>query len=150
MSNQEANSQLADDLAHLLADTYVLCLKTQNYHWNVSGPHFSSFHDLFQDLYEMLFKAGDAIAERIRMLGFIAPGSYEAFSKLTHIKEETQCPPAMDMIKILAEDHRWMIESIYRLIATAQKKGDEGTADFLTGRLQEHEKVLWMLESTLD
>lgn len=144
------SAELADRLAVLLADTYALSLKTQNYHWNVTGPYFPAYHDFFEAQYNDLFQAGDQIAERMRALGLTAPGSYKAFIKLTSIQEETGVPPALQMIKNLSHDHRQMIEKIYALISLSQKEGDEGTTDFLIERLRYHEKTLWMLDSTAE
>jgi len=149
MSEKEKKGELADDLAHLLADTYVLALKTQNYHWNVTGPFFPSFHKLFEEQYSLLIEASDAIAERIRTLGFIAPGGCAVFSKLSKLKEETGAPSAEEMVKNLASDHCRLIEIVYEIIEASQEEGDEGTTDFLVERLREHEKTLWMLESTI-
>lgn len=144
------NKKISDALSGLLADTYVLCLKTQNYHWNVEGPFFHSFHALFEGQYNDLFLAGDAIAEQIRTLGEFAPGSYGAFSKLTHLKEEQGVPSANEMVKNLSSDHASMIEKINEMINLTQSCGDEGTTDFLIGRLQIHRKTLWMLKSSLE
>src|SRR3989338_1918039 len=97
--------EIADGLSRLLADTYTLFLKTHNYHWNVTGPMFQTLHLLFETQYTELFTASDAIAERIRSLGFPAPGSYAQFSKLTSIKEATSVPRAKEMLKDMVEGH---------------------------------------------
>lgn len=145
----KSNKKLVDHLSVLLADTYILSLKTQNYHWNVTGPYFPSYHSFFEGQYEALFKAGDDIAERIRSLGAPAPGSYAAFSKIKTLTEETGSPKASEMIKKLVADHKKIIAKLYEIMKISQDLGDEGTTDFLIERLREHEKTLWMLESTL-
>ncbi len=136
-------------LNKLLADTYTLYLKTHNFHWNVTGPHFSSLHLMFEDQYTELALAVDAIAERIRTLGFPAPGSYAAFARLTTIKEETGVPVANDMVAALAADQEIIVRSIQTLWPAVDDAGDQGTLDLLTQRLSIHEKTAWMLKSSL-
>jgi len=142
-----SRNKLIHHLSELLADTYILTLKTQNYHWNVTGAHFSAYHSFLESQYEDLFKAADSIAERIRALNSPAPGSYAVFSKLASLKEETEVPKASQMIKNLAKDHEKIIANISKILKVAQTEKDEGTADFLIERLRDHEKTLWMLKS---
>lgn len=132
-------------LSVLLADSYGLYLKTQNYHWNVTGPMFQSLHTLFQTQYEELTLIVDEIAERIRALGAKAPGSYTAFAKLASIKEENGNPTAAEMIENLAADQNLLIATAQTLLAAAQAVGDEATADLAIGRITLHEKNRWML-----
>ncbi|MBL1146628.1 MAG: DNA starvation/stationary phase protection protein [Pseudomonadota bacterium] len=132
-------------LSVLLADSYGLYLKTQNYHWNVTGPMFQSLHTLFQTQYEELTLIVDEIAERIRALGAKAPGSYSAFAKLGSIKEENGNPTAAEMIENLAADQNLLIATAQTLLAAAQAVGDEATADLAIGRITLHEKNRWML-----
>ncbi len=136
-------------LKALLADSYTLYLKTQNYHWNVTGPQFSALHALFMAQYSELALAIDEIAERIRALGEKAPGSYREFSQLATIKEATGKENTPQMVKTLRDDHKTLIQSLYSLLEKAQKKGDEGTCDLLTTRIPAHEKQAWMLDSSL-
>ena len=132
-------------LSVLLADSYGLYLKTQNYHWNVTGPMFQSLHTMFQTQYEELTLIIDEIAERIRSLGAKAPGSYSAFAKLGSIKEENGNPTAAEMIENLAADQNLLIATAQTLLAAAQAAGDEATADLAIGRITLHEKNRWML-----
>ncbi len=107
--NTENREVIVAGLSRLLADTYTLYLKTHNYHWNVTGPMFTSLHTLFEEQYTELATAVDVIAERIRALGEFAPGSYQAFSQLTAIKEETEVPGAEEMLKNLLDSHEIII-----------------------------------------
>lgn len=136
-------------LNKLLADTYTLYLKTHNFHWNVTGPHFSPLHLMFEGQYTELALAVDAIAERIRTLGFPAPGSYAAFARLATIREETGVPAANDMVAALAADQETIVQSIQTLWPAVDDAGDQGTLDLLTQRLSIHEKTAWMLKSSL-
>lgn len=147
---EEVRHQIADGLAKILADTYTLYLKTHNFHWNVTGPMFSTLHTLFESQYTELASAVDEIAERIRTLGFKAPGSYKQFSALTSIVEETTVPSATDMIKQLVDGHECVIRGIRELFPTISENHDEASTDLLTGRLDVHEKTAWMLRSFLE
>ena len=142
--------EIADGLSRLLADTYTLFLKTHNYHWNVTGPMFQTLHLLFETQYTELFTASDAIAERIRSLGFPAPGSYAQFSKLTSIKEATSVPRAKEMLKDMVEGHELVARTARSLFPVAEAGNDEATMDLLTSRLDVHEKAAWMLRSHLE
>ncbi len=141
---------IAEGLSHLLADTYVLYLKTHNYHWNVTGPMFQTLHLMFQTQYNELWLAVDMVAERIRTLGEVAPGTYKQFSKLASIKEEEGVPKATDMIKNLVKGHEQAAKTARKIFPLADKVSDEPTADLLTQRLQVHETTAWMLRSLLD
>jgi starvation-inducible DNA-binding protein len=141
---------IAEGLSHLLADTYTLYLKTHNYHWNVTGPMFQTLHLMFQTQYNELWLAVDMVAERIRTLGEVAPGTYKAFSKLASIKEEEGVPKATDMIKNLVKGHEQAAKTARKIFPLADKVSDEPTADLLTQRLQVHETTAWMLRSLLD
>lgn len=149
MSKKETTETIVTGLNKLLADTYTLYLKTHNFHWNVTGPHFSSLHLMFEGQYTELALAVDAIAERIRTLGFPAPGSYAAFAKLTTIREEPGVPVANDMVAALAADQETIARSIQTLWPAVDDAGDQGTLDLLTQRLSIHEKTAWMLKSSL-
>ena len=142
--------KIADGLSHLLADSYTLYLKTHNYHWNVTGPMFQTLHLMFEAQYTELALAVDLIAERIRALGFPAPGSYHEFAKLTSIKEESGgVPNANEMIKRLVEGQETVTRTARSLFPIVDKASDEPTADLLTQRMQLHEKNAWMLRSLL-
>ena len=144
------NAKISEELSKLLASTYTLYLKTQNYHWNVTGPFFQTLHAMFEQQYTALAVANDDIAERIRTLGAFAPGSYKEFSKLSFIDEAHERPKAEEMVKTLMKDHETLIEFTKDLIEVAAEVKDEGTVDLLTGRVSEQEKTVWMLRSFLD
>lgn len=147
---ESARHEIADGLAKILADTYTLYLKTHNFHWNVTGPMFTTLHQLFEKEYTEMALAVDQIAERMRALGFNAPGTYKQFGELTSIKEEAHVPAAKDMIKQLVEGHEAVIRTLRKLFPTASENNDEGTADLITERLEVHEKEAWMLRSILE
>lgn len=133
-----------------LADSYTLYLKTQNFHWNVTGPQFQSLHALFMTQYTDLALANDEIAERIRALGEFAPGSYKAFSKLASIKEaEEGTTQAVQMVKALVKDQTTLVKTLNTCLKAAQKAGDDPTTDLMIRRITQHEKNRWMLESSL-
>ncbi len=138
----------AAQLARLLADTYTLYLKTHNYHWNVTGPQFQTLHQLFETQYTELWQAVDEIAERIRALGRIAPGSYASFAALTKIREDNALPSTQAMIANLLEGHRTLAQTARDVIASAQS--DHPTADLATQRAAISEKNAWMLASLLE
>lgn len=141
--------EIAEGLSHLMADTYSLYLKTHGFHWNVTGPQFNTLHLMFEQQYNELFLAVDTIAERIRALGFPAPGSYKQLIKLTSIKDEPTVPNANNMIKQLVEGHESVIRTARELFPKASAADDEGSADLLTQRMEIHEKTAWMLRSML-
>ncbi|GBF38421.1 Dps family protein [Leptospira johnsonii] len=137
-------------LQKLLADTYFLYLKTHNYHWNVTGPLFNTLHLMFMTQYTELWNALDLVAERIRSLGYPAPGTYKAFSSLTSLKEEDGVPKAEEMLKNLVDGHEAVIRTARAILPSADSGGDEVTTDLLTQRLEIHEKTAWMLRSMLE
>jgi starvation-inducible DNA-binding protein len=141
---------IADGLSHLLADTYTLYLKTHNFHWNVTGPMFNTLHLMFEQQYNELALAVDLIAERIRALGYPAPGSYAQFSKLSSIKEETGSPNATAMIRLLVDGQEAVVRTARKMFPDVDRANDEPTADLLTQRMQVHEKNAWMLRSLLE
>lgn len=148
--SEEDRQQIAEGLSRLLADTYTLYLKTHNFHWNVTGPMFNTLHLMFEQQYTELATAVDEIAERIRALGFPAPGSYAQYSELTSITEESDVPAAEDMIAQLARDQEIVVRTAREVFPVADQAHDEPTADLLTQRMQVHEKTAWMLRSMLD
>lgn len=142
--------KVADELTHLLADTYSVYLKTQNFHWNVKGPLFPQLHKLFEEQYNELADAVDVIAERIRALNAYAPATFSEFQKLSSIKEDKGTISAHDMIKNLLADHETISEHLLIIFAKAEQADDQGTIDMLTERLRAHEKTAWMLRSSLE
>lgn len=144
------NDATVQSLSQLLADSYTLYLKTHNYHWNVTGPMFTTLHTLFEQQYTELAMAVDEIAERIRTLGAPAPGSYSAFQAIAAIKEETGSPNATTMIERLLDDQRTISDTARAVIEAADAAGDQASADLGTRRLDVHEKHAWMLRSHLE
>ncbi|MEM6731897.1 MAG: Dps family protein [Myxococcota bacterium] len=140
---------IAAGLSRLLADSYTLYLKTHNFHWNVTGSLFNTLHTMFEEQYTELATAVDEIAERIRALGIVAPGSYKQFSELTQIEEETGTPDAHEMIRQLVLGQETVARTAREVFPVAEKAKDEPTADLLTQRMQLHEKNAWMLRSML-
>jgi len=146
---EQQRTDISDSLAHLLADSYTLYIKTHNYHWNVTGPQFHSLHALFEEHYTQLALAVDEVAERIRALGHFAPGSYQAFAELTSIEEEQGHPPAEQMIRNLVIGHETVARTARQAFKLADEASDEPTCDLLTQRMHFHEKTAWMLRSLL-
>lgn len=147
----EDRAAITSGLAHLLADTYTLYLTTHNFHWNVTGPMFNTLHAMFMEQYTELWGAVDPIAERIRSLGHVAPGSYQAFGKLSSLPDAPAEPPrALEMVRILVQGHEAVARTARELFPAVEKAGDEPTADLLTQRLTVHEQTAWMLRSLLE
>ena len=142
------NHQTIQNLEKLLAYSYVLSLKTQNYHWNVVGENFKSLHELFDAQYEELANAIDGIAERMRALGSKVEGTFENFSKLSKIKSGDKNFSKSEMIQDLVFGHELIVTDLKVAIKVAQDEGDEATADVFIGRIQSHEKAAWMLVSS--
>lgn len=139
----------ANALMRLLADTYTLYLKTHGYHWNVEGPHFQQLHALFMQQYTEMWTASDELAERIRALGFFAPGSYGQMAKLASLSEEGDTPPDWKtMVKTLAKGHEHIAATARDVLRTAEAAGDDATADVVAPRVTLHEKTAWMLRAT--
>ena len=141
--------RVAGALSNVLADTFILYLKTHNFHWNVTGPMFPMLHSMFEEQYNELWLAADAIAERIRALGVIAPGSYGEFTKLTYLQESPVATNATEMIAELLRDHETAARTARSALAVARTAVDAPTEDLLTQRLAVHEKFAWMLRSLL-
>lgn len=148
--SEEDRKSIVDGLSRLLSDTYVLYLKTHNFHWNVTGPMFRTLHLMFEEQYNELALAVDLIAERIRALGFPAPGAYSIYARLSSIKEEEGVPSAEDMIRQLVQGQEAVTRTARGIFPLLDKVSDEPTADLLTQRMQVHEKTAWMLRSLLD
>jgi starvation-inducible DNA-binding protein len=147
--NEKDRQEIASGLSQLLADTFTLYLKTHNFHWNVTGPMFQTLHLMFETQYNELWAAADVIAERIRTLGVVAPGSYKEFSQLTSIKEVDGVPSAEEMIRLLVEGNEAAARTARAVFEVADRANDAPTADLLTERMQSHEKTAWMLRSLL-
>ena len=144
--------EIATALSKFLADSYTLYLKTHNFHWNVTGPMFNALHNMFEAQYTEQWTALDDIAERIRALGYNAPGSYAEFIKLSSIKEEpgaTEAPDWREMVRQLVVGNEAVCRSARKAIDVADDADDEPTEDLLIQRLQTHEKYAWMLRSLL-
>ncbi|PWU20996.1 MAG: DNA starvation/stationary phase protection protein [Bdellovibrio sp.] len=142
--------QVAEGLAQILADTYTLYLKAHNFHWNVRGPMFQTLHQMFERQYQELALAVDTIAERIRALGYSAPGSYREFGQLTTMKESIGMTSARDMIQALLDGNEIIGRTCRQMFPIADRASDEATADLLTERMEYHEKTAWMLRSLLE
>ena len=142
---------IAQGLSCLLADTFTLYLTTHNFHWNVTGPMFNTLHQMFMVQYTELWMAADPVAERIRSLGHVAPGSYAQFSELASIPDVPGTPPkALDMVRILVQGHEAVARTARELFPVADKANDQPTADLLTQRLTVHEQTAWMLRALLE
>jgi starvation-inducible DNA-binding protein len=146
---ESERAKIAQGLSRLLSDTYTLYLKTHNFHWNVTGPMFQTLHLMFEQQYNELALAVDLIAERIRALGFPAPGTYAEFTKLSSIKEPNGVPTAENMIRELVAGQEAVVKTARSVFPLVDKVNDEPSADLLTQRMQVHEKTAWMLRSLL-
>lgn len=143
-------AKIAAGLSRLLADNYTLYLQTHNFHWNVTGPMFNTLHLMFETQYNELWLATDLIAERIRSLGFPAPGTYGEYVKLASIKETPGQPKAEEMVRLLVAGNEAVARTARSVFPVVDKANDEATADLLTQRMQVHEKNAWMLRSLLE
>ena len=142
--------EIAQGLSKLLADTYTLYLKTHNFHWNVTGPHFNQLHLMFEQHYNEMWTAVDEIAERIRALGEFAPGGYKAFASLSSIKESEGNPDWKQMVDQLVAGHEEVIRTCRALMPQVQDANDESSAALIGDRMRVHEKTAWMLRSLLN
>ena len=142
-------AKIADGLSRVLADSYTLYLKTHNFHWNVTGPMFRTLHLMFEEQYTELATAVDLVAERIRSLGQVAPGSYKQFIELSAVQEAEGVPSAEGMIRELVQGHETTARTARAVFQVAEAANDQSTCDLLTQRLQVHEKTGWMLRSLL-
>ena len=143
-------AKIVEGLSKLLADSYTLYLMTHNFHWNVTGPQFNSLHNMFMTQYTEQWNALDIIAERIRALGFPAPGTYKQFVKLTAIKEVEGVPKAEEMVSLLVNAHETVARTARSLFPIVDEVNDQPTADLITQRLEVHETTAWMLRSLLE
>ena len=136
----------------LLSDEYILYTKTRNFHWNVLGPQFHDFHKFFEAQYEEIDDIIDEVAERARALGGLASGSLAEFLDQARLKEQpAKTMAAKSMVQSLLRDHEAIIQTLRTDLETsAGKYHDAGTSDFLTGLMEQHEKMAWMLRATLE
>jgi starvation-inducible DNA-binding protein len=146
----EDRKAIAEGLSRVLADTYTLYLKTHNFHWNVTGPMFNTLHLMFEQQYNELALAVDLVAERIRALGFPAPGTYKAYARLSSIEEAEGVPSAAEMIAQLVKGQEAVVRTARSVFPAVERANDQPTADLLTQRMQVHEKTAWMLRSLLE
>ncbi len=148
--SEEQRKKIAEGLSRLLADSYMVYLKTHNYHWNVTGPLFHQLHEQFEEQYTELAEAVDVIAERIRALGIRAPGSFKEFSGITAITEDNQQLDALEMVERLAEDNETILRTAREVLKPCHEAEDEATIDLITQRLTIHSKTAWILRSHLE
>lgn len=138
---------LPESIRNALADSYAFALKAQNYHWNVTGPHFSEYHKFFGDLYEEVFDGIDVIAESLRTLDQFAPASFKRFKELTMIDDELTIPDGLVMISRLMNDNQRVLKSLTEAYETAENQKKYGISNVLQDRITAHEKHGWMLRS---
>ena len=138
-----------DILKQALADTYALYLKTQNYHWNITGPNFKPLHLMLEEQYIELADAVDTLAERIRALGDKAPASFSKYAAMTKITEGDENASAEGMLADLLEGHDHVVKALKRVDVAADKNTDAGTMNMIDGRIEAHQKTMWMLRATL-
>lgn len=149
MSGMPKRTKTIEKLKNILADSYALMVKTHNYHWNVTGPEFHNLHTMYETQYVDLFEAVDLIAERIRALGDLAPGSFAEFSKLSKIKEGNNTLSAHEMTQDLIDSHDLMSQSLNEAIKVSREENDAVTEGILIAREEVHDKTRWMLHATL-
>lgn len=148
--SDQQRKKIAGGLSNILADSYSLMLMLHNYHWNVRGKNFRQIHLLTEEQYENMFEAVDIIAERIRSLGHLAPGSFKEFSELSDLKEPNSTASENEMLADLLAAHEHIAKHSRKVVQLANEATDEATADLLTGRIDTHEKFAWMLRSMLE
>ncbi len=148
--SEAQRTEIAEGLKKVLADSYCLMLMSHNYHWNVKGMHFHTIHEMTEEHYTELFEAIDVIAERIRALGHLAPGTLSEFNDLTSINIPNSDLSEMEMVADLLEAHEAITRSLRNALAPADEAGDEATLDLITERLDFHEKTSWMFRSMLE
>jgi len=144
------STEVVTKLSVLLADTYALYLKTQNYHWHVKGPQFKALHELFEMQYKELALAVDDIAERLLIKGHRAPATFKEYERLKTIKDGNSQLNANDMLIELANDHGTLVKDLNQSMVLAQKMNDEGTVNLLANQISSHEKARWMLGASRD
>ncbi|MEG4205618.1 Dps family protein [Microcoleus sp. Pol7_A1] len=150
--SDEQRAGVIELLNHDLADAYLLLIKTKKYHWDVVGPQFRSLHQLWEEHYQALTENIDAMAERVRTLGGYPIGTAEGFLKYGSIKEHMgDLPLATEMVSRLVDDHELVIRNLRQHVEQCGEEfNDDGTADFLTGLMEQHEQMAWMLRSFIE
>lgn len=149
--NPHARAKVARELSGLLASTYTLYMKTLFYHWNVTGPHFPGLHKMFEEHYQALHLAGDELAERVRALGHMTPGTYREFSELSKVKEDATLPSdSKAMLQNLMKSHEACSLEARSVLNVAEECSDEVTVDMMVERMSFHDKTAWMLRATLE
>ena len=146
ISDQDRQA-VAQQLKCLLADTYSLYLQSHNFHWNVTGPQFNQLHLMFEEHYTEMAVAVDDIAERIRSLGVVAPGTYSEFAQLSNVEEVSGVPSANEMVTILTRGHELIVKTCRSALKIAQAADDESSSALISDRMRVHEKTAWMLRS---
>jgi starvation-inducible DNA-binding protein len=141
--------ELSKALKIAFASEFSFYLKAHYFHWNVEGADFSQYHKLFGKVYEEVQEAIDDFAEHIRKIGSYTPGSFERFSMLTRIEDETEIPNHLEMTQILLDDSDKMANIFKLVFAIAEREGEHGLADFLASRQDAHRKHSWMLRASL-
>jgi len=141
--------EIVNGLEKMMADSFMLYLKTLFYHWNVTGPMFQPLHGVFETQYQELALAVDDLAERIRSLGFPAPGTFQQFNRLSSLSEETGVPDTDTMLKLLVQGHETVIRTGREVAAVTERASDISTLDLITKQVESHEKTAWMLRSFL-
>lgn len=148
---ENGRKETAEKLSEFLASTYTLCMKSLYFHWNVTGSEFHSLHEMFENQYNDLVEASDDLAERVRALGFYAPGSFKAFNRLSAVKDDENLPQcSADMVQQLLDDHEVCSRQARDVMKVAQTCGDEVTVGMVTDRMYKHEEAAWMLRATLN
>lgn len=145
-----SKNSTAGQLSKILSDTFLLYVKTLNYHWNVVDPRFHSLHEFFEEQYEELAEACDTIAERIRAVGSKSPGSMKKFLSLTSLTESEKERSGKEMLQDLLKDHEKMIAELKKEVEIADALNDPGSSDLCVQRLRSHEKSAWMIRSHLE
>jgi starvation-inducible DNA-binding protein len=145
--NEQDRLSIAEGLKRLLADSYTLYLQTHNFHWNVVGPQFRELHLMFEEHYTELATAVDDIAERIRTLDVVAPGTYKQLASLSSIEEVENVPAGREMVDILTDSHEKVVKCCREVLKVAQAADDESTAALVSDRMRVHEKTAWMLRA---
>ena len=142
--------QLASQMKVILATTFSFYLKAHNYHWNVTGPNFSQYHEFFGDLYTEVWESIDTTAEEIRKLGSFAPGSLSRYSEITRIEDERMVPDSDTMFSRLSQDNSKILSLLYGARKTAEELDEAGVLDYIESRIGKHEKHQWMLDSFIN
>lgn len=141
--------ELVKTLKVTFASEYAYMLKAQYFHWNVEGPNFPQYHELLGKIYEEVQDSIDAFAENIRKLGSYTPGSFDRFSMLSRVEDETNLMPAESMIAELLSDSEKICEMLKVVFVLSEEAGEYGLSDFVAGRQDAHRKHAWMLKSIL-